>query len=140
MNHYDNLFSQLSSTKKNELAKLDGNTPGKVLATIKYWDWFVQKVKTGYNDYIYEYCNDLDIRQEIEQYLEKSTGEFHSFLFELTKEIDQMYIDSTSKVDSPINAYNHVLENPLKYFWYYRVPKKITPQLAPDLDEHGRKW
>lgn len=132
-------FEGFSSDEKKQLEKLEESSPGSILAQIKHWDWFATEVTEGYDDSIFEYLNDLDTRYLLQESLDKSVEPLKSKLIDRVKKIDQVFLSSTNETQSPISGYDFIPKNPQKYFWYYRVPKKITKELSIDLDESGRK-
>lgn len=107
--------------------------------TLSLWTKFIDEVQSGYVGLIYDYENDLCDRDILQFFLDNSSADLKNNLLKLIEPLDLKFKEVTSEVQEPISIIDLEQSDPEKYFWYYRVPKKITAALEPDLDENGRK-
>lgn len=100
---------------------------------VQRWMKFVGQVEDGYNDSIYEYANDLAVRDVIEKILTDSSREFSNRLLAEVNPLDRRFLDATRQVSRPVRRQH---ERALSPFWY-RVPINLEPELYTDLQSEG---
>lgn len=106
---------------------------------LSLWKLFVDEINSGYVGLIYDYENDLYKRNILQEFIDRASQDLKSELILILEPTDTQFINQTTQVNDTISNVDIAKENPQKYFWYYRVPKNISDDLKPDLDEHGRK-
>jgi len=100
---------------------------------IEKWRRFVIETEQGYEDSIYEYTNDLSIRDILEEVLLYAP---QSLRGKLAKEIeiwDIRFQKATVEAEKPLVSR---LSCNLPW-WWFRIPKKLAGELEADLREMG---
>ena len=90
-------------------------------AMLGRWRDFVTTVERGYDDSIYEYTNDLSVRDRLERLVQGAIAED-----------DRRFEAATQEADRPLGAFTE--EAPT---WWRRVPRRRVGELAEDLDSPG---
>lgn len=91
------------------------------------WALFVHRVAQGYDDTIYDYINELEVRAILYSISSKLTDEGKSKLQDAIHKADAQYRDATVEVKSALQA-----EAVPEQWWWYRLPK----DLLSDWDSH----
>lgn len=91
----------------------------------------MESVVAGYRLTIYDYTNDVMVRDEIERLLESVSPERRSQLEAGLQEVDELFRSATREVGAPVNEQNGA------GWWWYRVPFEAGEELARDLDQMG---
>jgi hypothetical protein len=94
------------------------------------WSRFVSEVDLGYCLSIYDYTNDLSIRDFLQVILDKSPKNIHDKLLEWTERWDNRLILITEQVDKPLLP--PLGEEELGW-WWFRIPINPGNELQEDL-------
>ncbi len=119
----ETILSELSEQAKRKLS---------FKTLLQDWVRFVLQVERGYKDSIYEYTNDLSIRDVLEKImisvqpplrskLFKSIGPWDDRFILATREIPRCLIDTAAEASS----------------WWFRIPKNLGGELEQDLRSQG---
>lgn len=107
----------------------------KGMVTLEYllgrWADFVDTVENLYNYTIYDYKNDLAVRDLLEEILRVSPELLRRKLLMKIEGLDNRFVTATRPVTHPL------LGGESKNWWYYRVPKEPGAELAGDLASAG---
>jgi hypothetical protein len=120
----DEILAELSISAKQTLT-LDG--------LIDKWELFVKAVEQVYSDSIYEYINDLSIREILQKIIDNATPKIVN---QINIEIgiwDERFKTVTFMVDQPIIDEKKEKRN----WWWYRIPIKLGDELKRDLETRG---
>ena len=93
---------------------------------------FVRAVERGYDDSIYEYTNDLSVRDRLESLVAGSSPTLRSKLREVLAPVDDRFELATEPAIRPLSATPGELGS-----WWQRVPKHREGELADDLEAMG---
>jgi hypothetical protein len=96
------------------------------------WRAFVSAVERGYGDSIYEYTNDLSVRDRLEAVLNASSSGLRSKLEEAISPIDRRFMETTEEAATPLSQATGDLAS-----WWRRVPIRRVGELAEDLKALG---
>lgn len=100
---------------------------------INSWENFIVQIEKGYVDSIYEYTNDLSVRNLIQKIIEKVPPEIKHKLLTKVKALDDKFLLITYEIDKPLGiGYNKQSE-----YWWYRLPINISEELEDDLKSQG---
>jgi len=94
------------------------------------WSRFVSKVETGYRLSIYNYTNDLSIRDFLQVILNNCPKNLHDRLIEWTESWDNRLILVTKQVEKPLLP--PLAEEELGW-WWFRIPLNPGDELKKDL-------
>jgi len=100
---------------------------------LQKWEDFVAQVEKGYEGSIYEYTNDLSIRDVLEDILLKAPLSLHDKLIQRVQPWDDRLHETTRKTSVPL-APAVPQDAPS---WWFRIPKKLARQLENDLRSEG---
>jgi hypothetical protein len=114
------ILSPLSQRAKHPLS-LNG--------LLQRWRSFVVQVEQGYEDSIYEYMNDLSVRDILEEIVLKAPYTLRCKLVELLRAWDERFYDMTREINKPL------AQKSLP--WWSRVPKNLSDELGSDLKSGG---
>jgi hypothetical protein len=118
----------LSPNERTELARLlDG---GSLDALLRGWRAFVTQVERGYDDSIYEYTNDLSVRDRLERLLAGAGPSLRAALAEAVAGDDARFEAATEPAVRPLRE---TAPPP----WWCRVPRRRVGELAQDLSALG---
>ncbi len=101
---------------------------------LQRWEYFVSKVERTYNDSIYEYTNELSIRDIIEDMLSRSPDPLRDKVMALVQEDDNRFAEVTRPLQKTICRSAKQRED---YWWWLRIPKKLSKELENDLRSEG---
>lgn len=93
------------------------------------WRRFVDEVAAGYGDSIYEYTNDLGVRELLEKVMKESPEPARAKIAQELAPLDSRFDESTQPAKRPLG-------NPTSK-WSTRVPTKIAGELERDLRSEG---
>jgi hypothetical protein len=120
----------LASEERTELEELlRGASLNQLLGQ---WAEFVRAVERGYDDSIYEYTNDLSVRDQLEKLISASSSTLAAKLTDEFAPIDERFVNATEPARRPLSAAHGDLPN-----WWRRVPKRREGELAEDLKAMG---
>jgi septal ring factor EnvC (AmiA/AmiB activator) len=94
------------------------------------WKQFVNDVEKGYSLTIYDYENDLSIRDDLAEIEIALSMEGRKTLMEFLKPLDDRFIAATQRVSKCVGL------SP-KYDWNWRVPTNPGTELLQDLQKEG---
>lgn len=101
---------------------------------------FLEEIKTGYNFSIYDYINDLSIRDLPEKELEYLPKEIKNNYIHKLYELDTVFKNLTNEIKKPVGLPEVKPASPqqqMTRWWYYRIPKNLGPELKRDLKGTG---
>ena len=101
---------------------------------LQSWGEFVAAVERGYSYSIYDYANDLAVRDLIEEVTEAVLPEDAEAIRRVIDGDDNRFRDLTTPLNRPIVALETISE---RRWWYYRVPRKAGDELTKDLQSEG---
>ena len=101
-------------------------------ALLGRWRDFVTTVERGYDDSIYEYTNDLSVRDHLEAIAAGAGPALRAKLERALAEDDRRFEAATQEADRPLGTFTG--EAPT---WWRRVPRRLVGELAEDLDSPG---
>jgi len=111
------------------------NLPKKTLhSLINEWEVFVGEVERGYRFTIWDYENDLSIRDFLEKIKKSLSDDGREKISVLIESIDEKFLAATIAVDRPLLL--SVSDEPPS-FWWYRIPKRLESDLEQDLRKEG---
>jgi hypothetical protein len=93
------------------------------------WILFVNEVERGYDDSIYEYRNDLSVRDILAEIVERSPPDLRQKLDELLDSWDTRFVSATKPSKRPLASRPDVRN----VAWWNRVPIVLTSELETDL-------
>jgi hypothetical protein len=93
-------------------------------ATLHRWSHFVTQVERGYDDSIYEYTNDLSVRDRLEQLTQGAELERR------VAEVDRRFETATEERARPLGVFKEASAP----WWWRRVPRRLVGELAEDLE------
>jgi len=109
---------------------------------LQRWQDFVLQIEQGYQDSIYEYTNDLSVRDLLEEVLKEVPQTLQKELTQLIRPWDARFDNATKKTRRPVLP--HIGQESLSW-WWFRVPKHLGEELEADLrslveDSVRRAW
>jgi hypothetical protein len=120
----------LTPEEQKELARLlAGDTLGALLGR---WSGFVTAVERGYDDSIYEYTNDLSVRDRLEGVAAGAGPALRAKLHARLAEDDRRFAAATQETDRALGEFTEEAPS-----WWRRVPRRRVGELADDLDALG---
>ena len=121
----------LGPEERQELARLlAGETLG---ALLRRWGDLVTQVERGYDDSIYEYTNDLSVRDRLERVVQGAGPGLRAKLEGALAGDDGRFEAATEDSARPLGAPG-AAEPP---WWWRRVPRRRGGELADDLTSLG---
>jgi len=119
---------ELDPDQREELARLlAGDTLG---ALLQKWSRFVTAVERGYDDSIYEYTNDLSVRDRLERVIACASPGLRAQLEGVLAAEDKRFEAATEEAARPLGvAYTG--------WWWRRVPLRRVGELAQDLRDQS---
>jgi hypothetical protein len=107
-------------------------TPPSLNELLGQWTAFVRAVERGYDDSIYEYTNDLAVRDLLEDLLLESSSSLRIKLEAAIAPIDKRFVSATEPAATPLRTTKGELAT-----WWVRVPSRRIGELADDLESMG---
>ena len=115
----------MTAEQREELARLlGGATLG---ALLQEWARFVTAVERGYDDSIYEYTNDLTVRDRLERVIAGASPALRGQLEQALAADDGRFEAATEEAARPLGT-------TYTTWWWRRVPIRRTGELAEDLE------
>jgi hypothetical protein len=116
---------ELAPEQRDELARLlEGTSLG---ALLQDWSRLVTEVERGYDDSIYEYTNDISVRDRLERVIARASPGLRAQLEGAVAEDDRRFAAATEEAARPLGT------SP----WAQRVPTRRVGELAEDLAALG---
>lgn len=95
------------------------------------WSAFIAEVEKGYSGTVYDYTNDLSVRDLLEELITEAPPNAGAKLMAAIQKCDQKFIRLTKEAAFPFGSWQEG-EAP---FWWKRIPLKLTGELKEDLKE-----
>lgn len=95
------------------------------------WAEFVAAVENTYKFSIYDYTNDIAVRDLLEEILGVSPELLRRKILVKIKGLDDRFVTATSPVTHPL------LGGGSRNWWWYRIPKEPGAELSGDLASAG---
>jgi len=114
----------LDREQRDELARLLAG--GSLGSLLQDWKRFVTAVERGYDDSIYEYTNDLSVRDRLERVLAGASPGLRAQLERALAADDARFEAATGEAARPLGA-------TYTTWWWRRVPLRLGGELAEDL-------
>ena len=118
----------LDREAREELSRLLGDGPS-LDALLRGWSELVARVERGYDDSIYEYTNDLAVRDRLEAVLAGAGPELRAEVEARLAASDARFEAATEEGLRPLGDAPHP--------WWRRVPRRRVGELAEDLVSLG---
>jgi hypothetical protein len=97
---------------------------------VRQWTDFVHAVERGYDDSIYEYTNDLSVRDILQRLLTAASPALRAKLERALAPVDERFTAATEESAQPLGTADGS--------WWRRVPKRRVGELADDLSAEDR--
>jgi len=117
----DNLSSMAMHGKKWSLEGLTAD-----------WRQFVSEVESGYQLTIYDYTNDLAIRDLLENLLKELPSSIGKKIESYLLPVDQLFRSTTTKINKPL-----LDDGTDQNWWWYQIPIDPLGDLRTDLLAEG---
>ena len=95
------------------------------------WQVFVANVERGYGRSIYEYTNDLTVRDMLDEIANEATANVARLIATRVGRFDERYRDATLPRSTPLLREPAGVRN---RWWWSRAPKRVVGELARDLE------
>ena len=115
----------LDPEQREELAGLLGD--GSLGSLLQKWGRFVTAVERGYDDSIYEYTNDLSVRDRLERVVTGASPGLRAPLEGALAPDDGRFEAATEEAARPLGT-------TYTTWWWRRVPRRRAGELADDLE------
>jgi hypothetical protein len=128
----------LTQDEREELARLLAELAGRTRredslgAMLGRWSAFVTTVERGYEDSIYEYTNDLSVRDRLEGVAAGAGPALQAKLHGALADDDRRFAAATEEADRALGEFAEAAPS-----WWRRVPRRRVGELADDLDALG---
>ena len=128
----------LSPDEQQELARLlaelatSSGREQSLGAMLRGWDELVRQIERGYGDSIYEYTDDLSVRDRLERVVEGAGSALRAKLQARLDESDRRFEAATEESARPLAK-----PRDMRAPWWHRVPVRRIGELADDLESLG---
>ena len=102
---------------------------------LERWVQFVKAVEKGYEDSIYEYANDLGVRDRLEDVINGCLPPLRVRLTDMLNDWDGRFLNATAQL--PTSLVQRKGDSP--GWWWYRVPLILSLELQKDIEETLRE-
>jgi hypothetical protein len=126
----------LSPDERDELARLLAELAARsgredsLGAMLGRWSRFVTRVERGYDDSIYEYTNDLSVRDRLERVIVGAGPGLRAKIEGRVAADDRRFEAATEESARPLGEFGQ--NGPP--WWWRRVPRRRVGELADDLE------
>ena len=121
----------LDQAERQELERL---LPERSLgALLRGWSDLATGVERGYADSIYEYTNDLSVRDRLERVVQGAGPGLRPKLEGALAESDRRFEAASEEAARPLGEFGEASPP----WWWRRVPRRRTGELADDLESLG---
>ena len=104
-----------------------------LVGLISRWETVVKQVEAGYRDSIYEYVNDLSVRDTLRKLEVESPRSLAAPLTDHLAPLDLRFLEATETAAAPIPGVALEASSP----WSSRIPRKAEGELLDDLRVAG---
>jgi hypothetical protein len=94
-------------------------------ALLKRWQELVHEVTVGYSLTLYDYTNDLSVRDQIEEVLTRVPDSLRARLEEVVRPLDERFEEGTTALEKPLLPRSHR--------WWFRIPRKRSAEFDADI-------
>ncbi len=101
---------------------------------LQQWRNFVVRVEQGYADSIYEYMNELSVRDLLEEILRSVPHGLQKALAQWITPWDKRFAEATREIG---RAMLPAVEQEAPLWWWFRIPKNPGEELEEDLRSEG---
>lgn len=135
-----NMLEQMSLKERQALESAitalseQAEQPLSLNGLLQQWRLFVTEVERAYKASIYEYTNDLSIRDLLQEILLKVPDSLQNKLLELIQPWDTRFYEATLPCERPLLR-GVTRERPSP--WWFRIPKRRGDELEDDLISEG---
>ena len=128
----------LTQEEREELARLLAELAARtgredsLGALLGRWSAFVTTIERGYEDSIYEYTNDLSVRDRLEGVAAGAGPALRTKLHGALAADDRRFATATEEADRALGEFAEEAPS-----WWRRLPRRRVGELADDLDALG---
>jgi hypothetical protein len=97
---------------------------------IQEWAAFVGEIEKGYDLTIFDYTNDLAIRDILQRVLQLLSEPGRGMVEEVLEPLDRRFLTATTEIKRPLRGED-------RSFWRVRIPKLLVGELREDLESEG---
>lgn len=136
MKHLQHLSLEETRALKEVIASLSerAKQPLSLNSLLQRWSNFVLQVERGYVGSIYEYINDLSVRDLLEEVTHKVPLTLCDNLLKLIRPWDERFNGATRKLSRSLSP---AITQDESFDWWFRVPNKLDGELNEDLRSEG---
>lgn len=116
----------------SELAQRSGREDSLDAMLHRFSD-FVTRVQRGYDDSIYEYTNDLTVRDRLQRVVQGARPGLRAKLERALAEGDRRFEAATEESARPLGEFGEASPP----WWWRRMPRRRPRELAEDLESLG---
>lgn len=95
------------------------------------WNYVVNNILKGYNDNVYEYINDLAVRDILQEIIEMSSNVLSKKIIKLCSSMDNIFINETEEFSKLISSD----AKDRNKFWLFRIPKKRSADFEKEIND-----
>ena len=97
---------------------------------INKWNTFVISVERGYSDSIYDYTNELSVRDLLQTLIDASPKEIHKKIKGAVIPLDVRFKSASKQISKCI--FDFKSEEGNINWWWYRIPNRMSDELRND--------
>jgi hypothetical protein len=103
------------------------------IGLLETWEGFIWSVARGYDYSIYDYTNDLMVRERLSEVPDHISPKVLEVYMDRLTELDKKFMEFTVQVDKPLDENKSPETSP----WWFRIPKNPGKELEQDLLYEG---
>lgn len=111
----------------------ESGRPSTLNAMFAQWGALVSAVERGYDDCIYDYTNDISVRDQLEQLVREAPPTLQTKLERALEPVDGRFMNATEEAARPLTEF----AGEIPRWWWCRVPRRRSGELAEDLEALG---
>jgi hypothetical protein len=101
------------------------------------WSGLVQEVEFGYEESVYEYANDVDLRAILDRVGGSASPEAREALLRWLRPWDERYETATLRAAAPFHGRADPSDPYAASRWHWRIPRRLVGELKSDLEAMG---